>query len=575
MLLAIIAFCVALGLPLAAAFDTEKYLSDALLHSLPRDVAKPARILKDLLNSNPLLHFDEPQEWGPEEVRLFRSVYFPALQEFVTAAAQYPQLVKESGVGIHGRRVVQLLGLGRALEHLLDIRYDHGQLIESHLKVAAPGAIPGTIVSLNIARANFVTLRALVARWLLQGLPDPDANVSEGDRSLQAAIIGPMVKLICLSNVKGDWGMMSSKKSVTCSAETRPDIMSVAECPLVEQELQALIGELKDAIQQQQDIFDKLQSAVNNFLKSGCSQLLLIEPVKRWKDSVGQRPLEFPSALPPPGDVRFKMISLQREVITLVNRQLAQLVGETVLVQLQLVKSIGPNCVSRAIYPTIPELVRGEKPKLERIAEDIGQFVTANKDSSAEDLIERLADSLAFNWELPVQNKGAIELLQKVMNMDSENEGIMRLEEETLEALKDIYDPIKRIVQAYAAILELGIAKALEQSQMDRLLITAFKFPPVRETLSLYKSIMERIEAALSARGVDLEAYNWNYFPLRFILHPPGSKSAASGAVSGEGKRGTGKLLGNKRTLEGNDEPEAKKAKNEESEDADANAPPS
>ena len=148
--------------------------------------------------------------------------------------------------------------------------------------------------------------------------------------------------------------------------------------------------------------------------------------------------------------------------------------------------------------------------------------------------------------------------------------------DETLEVLKDIYGSIKRIVQGYAAVLELGLAKDLEQSQMDRFLINTFGSLFTVYTLPIHKSIMDHIEAVLEARGLDLEdRYDWNHLfsLLHFMLHPPPRNSARSGTVSGEGEQDTGKLLGNKRTLEREAEPEAKKTKNEEPEDADANAP--
>lgn len=540
MLLIIIFFCVALNLPLAAAFDTKNYLNDELLSSLPEDVATLAWHLRDLLESNPCLHFDGTRTWGPEEIWLFSEKYFPTLQELVVAAAQEPTLIKESRANIRGERVVRLLGLGRALEHLLAVQYHDGALVDGGIFGVA-GAIPGTVLSLKIARSKFMTLRGLVVHWLLRGLPDMDA--SEGDRSLQAATISPMIKITCLGNITDDFNMAIRGVAEIYNVAANLEAVDVVECPLVEQELQALIDELKYTLRQQREFFNELQGALNNLFKFGGSRFQLSELFSTWSHSGCRSPLDFPSALPPPDDARFKMLTLQRQAITLANRQLALLAGEIVLLRLQLAKSTEPDCAAPQSHPSSPEncsmiseFAGREKSNLWQIGRTISKFVASHKSSSAEKLMGKLADWPSLDRELYVQNLRATTLLKQVkIIMDPQNESIMQLDTETLEALKDIYDPIKQIVQAYAAILELGMIKGLEPSQMGQLLTTIFKSPEIRVALPLYKRLMERMGAVFAAWGVAYEAYDWKTFPLRFILHPPGSKSAASGAVSEEG----------------------------------------
>ena len=548
MLLAIIFFCVALGLPLAAAFDTELCLNDDFLNSLPEDVASPARTLKNLLDRNPFLHFDQHQNWGSNEFRFFDDEYFPVLQELVIAAAHYPELVKEFGVGMGGQKVVRLLSLGLALEHLLDIRYRRDHTLESSIILDESIATPGTNWSQQVARAKFEALRNLVGVWLFL---DPDMNSFGSEWSFQTPIIGPMIKISCLSEISGRFNMQIPGVPMIFTVEDSWEDVDEANCPLMEQELQALANELKDALQQQQKLFDELRGAVDNFIKSGCSQFQLMRLVKIWGSSGCVDPLVFPSALPPLDDVRFKMIFLQREAITLENRQRAQLAGEIVLLQLQLAESIEPNYAFLRIVKLIPTYVERLNPKFEQVAETIGNFVAAHQESSAEELMEGLSNWPELSWGVLAHKQRALQMLEKVRSMDLQGETIMQFDEETLKALKDTYDRVKRIVEAYAAILELGVAKGLEQSQMDRLVITIFKPLFTREALPLYKSFMGRVEAAFAAGDMELEAYNWDYFPLHFILHPPGSKSAASGTVSGEGKQGAGKDESMKMEFEG------------------------
>lgn len=514
---------VALALPLLAGFNTDAFLGDDHLATLPPEVTLAGERLRSLLMQHPFLHFDTLplKRWGLSELAVADHEYLPALQAFVTAAAQHPQLIGNGNFGgfpCFGHSAT-LLDLGWTLCHLLGFgdRFQAPRTPNKPVFNVVPE--PSTPIFLfNAAKARFKALGKTAAKLFIDC-----KNILTGyytpHWSVEASTFAPMIQVTLATALTGALMREIGKRGAYGNVSINNDIISQTFGDIWDDDVYCLAQRtIIEATESLPYLFGELQEAAGKLAEAQCHWTWMQSETLPWDDALKRVPLV--AVRSPWGWVESPESFTRREqLILLVNQHRARLLKETVLMRLKASKAHRDSCSfgfdKIRLVNSISELLKSSlQYHLSMISVQVESLVETQRDPDASDLITKVGSlticAKAWPKEMVVGLTAALENSYGPPDLDT----IKQPDHKLLWALKGCYGLTTRLVESYATVLRLGITRYSETPQMDLFLLEFFANYSTEDHLVLTKNLMENIESMMQSLGQKVAPYDWEAFPL-------------------------------------------------------------
>lgn len=528
--------CAALGVQFATGFDTAKYLDDQLWDQLRSSAPELVGLFADLgamLDRHDCLHFDgeSAKRWGDAEITLFTEAYFPTLEQAAVTAVSHWELIAERCA----ERPKSLLPLGRALEHLLLIDADDAKVFNVVPMPSEDFSSP-LLLPLRMAEADFMALRSSWTHFDLYHLRRRGAH-SDPQWPAVATSFGLAVKVACAAYMIG---------KLSATVRMRPDPKSLDYLRAVQDDpdnLPSLTLKLQNSISALPQIFSELQKIAEGLVAAECHCSWIDVIDRLWEEGTGgvgstrtRIWTEFR------GDA-LQLVALG-EFLEIAQRFCANLLVGTLLLGLKAAEIAG--CSSARVPDELPQWLKWESKTIQSAAAQLEAYVAEQRDAMAEHFAEY---AYAVRPRL-LNSKRTIKIRETMENairalaiFVPRNGHALQLGEATIRVLKETWALAKRVAEAYASLFELARIKIRNPSQMDRFLQSTLGDYDFRAILVAAKTLMDRIQRSLPGPSGMGEEYNWDRFPICFLLcRHRGGKSART-AITPPAEDAAGCLL--------------------------------
>lgn len=260
-----------LSVPHAFCVDTETYLSEKFLGSLPEDLESLGRALKTILDANPGLHFgQERTQWDANHIQLFSEQYLPVLTNFVTLAVQHPQL-------LYSAPESENQPLSQVLDHLLSRRGWRDDILN-----VVP-ASPESTIPLMMAKADYMALSETYGKFDGAQTGRPEMCNSPSQWPIEASTFEAVVKI-----ARGSWlitpliGALNERDLGWEEGYYLEEMLNnIADIPVLTQRQEESIRGLSESLH-------CLQAAAEELAEAGCTSSWIETAYFLWSGALGK-----------------------------------------------------------------------------------------------------------------------------------------------------------------------------------------------------------------------------------------------------------------------------------------------
>lgn len=522
--------------PLVASANVKECLSDELISALPAGIQEPARDIKELLTQPNGLQLDQPQTWGPADLGLFNSEYFPKLKALVIATLKEADFFR--GIQAPSAWLRWPRDLKAALECLMALSKDPQQVAE--ISVASLVSRP----ALFVAESNFYHLYQLF-KQLSKGEIQPSQFNGPQWQAEAATLelrveIDPIFKFV--------------ERLVEEFAKPRDQRKLFQWLGLYGDDTLLEMGQILNGLTKDLEVpFSRLRSAKARLLAAKAQSSWIFGVYLLWEPVLH-------TAVP------------ESVLSAVLNRFRARFLFETIMLQLE-GTNFGESEPSRD--------GSGDKQHYDQLSkhtETIRKSVEAMS-TSVQSLEEQMSlehpppfmdAMMQFRLLPPADCRdirfGLCDMLTSLSALQAGAASDSAIDFEALQSLSEAHQVARLLVESYARILDQALRRLEDEGAKESFLLSFFHSYVEDESLILAKDIMNHVKEMLGGQPIPgVKYYDWNDFPLRRWYSPP-SQVAAEHVGNEITMEEEGKVQGPKESLltkrgrnQQRDEPEAKR----------------